>query len=71
MRLCDRFNIGQLPLLDYMVDTMMSRDSDSAIIAREQAAVSEWLASNKTFHLMRDHPLHYSFFVGCGWDQFD
>ena len=61
---------SQLPLLDVMVSTLMSRDSDSAIIPREQDAVAEWLASNKTFHLMRDHPQHCSFFVGCGFFTF-
>ncbi|XP_046632219.1 uncharacterized protein LOC124311892 [Daphnia pulicaria] len=56
-----------LPLLDDMVDTLMSRDSDSVIITREQDAVAEWLASNKTFHIMRDNPHHCSFFLGGCW----
>ena len=55
---------SQLPMLDDMVDTLMSRDSDSVIITREQDAVAEWLASNKTFHIMRDHPYHNLFFLG-------
>jgi hypothetical protein len=58
---------SQLPMLDELVDTLMSRDSDSAIYQREVDAVAEWLASNKTFHLMRDHPQHCLFFVGCRW----
>ncbi len=58
------FDSGQLPLLDDMVDTFMSRDSDSAIISREEDSVREWLASNKTFHIMRDHPYHDVFFLG-------
>ncbi|KAI9562940.1 hypothetical protein GHT06_010396 [Daphnia sinensis] len=56
-----------LPLLDEMVDTLMSRDSDSKIIVREQDAVREWLASNRTFHIMRDHPFHCVPIVGCCW----
>jgi hypothetical protein len=36
----------------------MSRDSDSRIIPREEEAVRDWLASNKTYHIMRDHPAH-------------
>ncbi|XP_046638634.1 uncharacterized protein LOC124316732 [Daphnia pulicaria] len=56
-----------LPLLDDMVDTLMSRDSDSNIIPREKDAVREWLDSNKTFHIMRDHPAHCRFIVGCCW----
>ncbi len=59
-----RLRSSQLPLLDDMVDILMSRDSDSVIITREQDAVREWLASNKTFHLMRDHPKHCGFFLG-------
>ncbi|XP_046459065.1 uncharacterized protein LOC124205651 isoform X1 [Daphnia pulex] len=56
-----------LPLLDDMVDTLMSRDSDSHIIPREQEAVNEWLASDRIFHIMRDHPWHCRFIVGCCW----
>ncbi|XP_046632183.1 uncharacterized protein LOC124311857 [Daphnia pulicaria] len=56
-----------LPLLDDMVDSFMSRDTDSLIIHREVDAVHEWLASNTTFHIMRDHPYHDWFFIGCCW----
>ncbi|KZS08982.1 Uncharacterized protein APZ42_026988 [Daphnia magna] len=50
-----------LPLLDDMVDTFMSRDSDSLIVVpREQDAVREWLASDDIFHTMKDHPNHCS-----------
>jgi hypothetical protein len=50
-----------------MVDTLLSRDSDSPVFPREEDAVREWLATNKTFHIMRDHPGHCRFFVGCGF----
>ncbi|KAK4028321.1 hypothetical protein OUZ56_017601 [Daphnia magna] len=33
-----------LPLLDETVDILMSRDSDTAVIPREEDAVREWLA---------------------------
>ncbi|XP_057368441.2 uncharacterized protein LOC130689516 [Daphnia carinata] len=56
-----------LPLLDEMVDMLMSRDSDTAIITREEDAVREWLASDRNFHLMRDHPHHCVTFLGCCW----
>ncbi|KAI9559234.1 hypothetical protein GHT06_016023 [Daphnia sinensis] len=56
-----------LPLLDDMVDALMSRDSDSYIIAREADAVRAWLASDRVFHIMRDHPSHCRFIVGCCW----
>ncbi len=38
----------------------MSRDADSPITTRESTAVMEWLESDYTFHLMRDHPWHCS-----------
>ncbi|KZS10272.1 uncharacterized protein LOC116936196 [Daphnia magna] len=56
-----------LPLLDEMVDILMSRDSDTAVIPREEDAVREWLASDRAFHIMRDHPHHCVTFVGCCW----
>ncbi|XP_032798069.1 uncharacterized protein LOC116934719 isoform X2 [Daphnia magna] len=56
-----------LPLLDNMVDTLMSRDSDSYIITREADAVQAWLAGDRAFHIMRDHPSHCRFIVGCCW----
>ena len=34
------------------------RDADSRLNIREKAAVDEWLASDKDFHIMRDHPSH-------------
>ena len=45
----------------------MSRDLDSALTKRERAAVNEWLASNKSFHAMRDHPQHVTPMLGGMW----
>jgi hypothetical protein len=45
----------------------MSRDLDSALTQRERAAVDEWLASNKSFHSMRDHPMHGVPMLGGMW----
>lgn len=45
-----------LVMLDPLVDRFLSRDIDSDIITREVAAVQQWLESNYTFHVMRDHP---------------
>jgi hypothetical protein len=39
-------------------DIFISRDTDSRLNLREKAAVDEWLASGKSFHVMRDHPAH-------------
>ena len=54
----------QLPLLDELVDAFMSRDTDSLILPREQYAVEDWLISDKTFHVMRDHPGHCIVMLG-------
>lgn len=44
---------------DPLVDKFMVRDIDSPITDREVAAVNEWLDTNNTFHIMRDHPFHW------------
>jgi hypothetical protein len=46
-----------------MVDAFMSRDSDSRIVSREMEAVREWLAGDRTFHVMRDHPYHCNYAI--------
>jgi hypothetical protein len=52
---------------DPTVDIMLSRDCDSRIGEREAAAVAEWLASEKDFHVMRDHPHHRVPILGGMW----
>ena len=47
-----------LPAVDPTVAIMTSRDLDSPLTKRERAAIDEWIASNLTFHSMRDHPQH-------------
>ncbi|XP_043213867.1 uncharacterized protein LOC122377647 [Amphibalanus amphitrite] len=56
-----------LPLSDPLVDTFVSRDLDSRISNREAAAVHQWLASNRTFHIMRDHWDHLITVPGGLW----
>jgi protein O-GlcNAc transferase len=46
------------PIDDPEVEIMMARDTDTRFTQREKLAVNEWLSSNKTFHIMRDHPHH-------------
>ncbi|RXG53333.1 hypothetical protein Avbf_19024 [Armadillidium vulgare] len=59
---------GLLPLGDDQVDVMLSRDLDSEILKREYDAVSEWLNStNKSLHIMRDHPFHCITMLGGTW----
>ncbi|CAF0898841.1 unnamed protein product [Adineta steineri] len=56
-----------IPAGDPLVDIMMSRDLDSALTQRERSAVNAWLASNKSFHAMRDHPMHGVPMLGGMW----
>ena len=56
-----------LPASDSDVEVMMSRDTDSRLSDREKAAVDEWLASDKGFHIMRDHPAHGTQILGGMW----
>lgn len=49
-----------LPLEDNTVDFFISRDVDSRLSTREKRAVDEWIESGKTFHIMKDHPYHYT-----------
>lgn len=49
--------------MDGMVDVMMSRDADSPLFQREVAAVQEWLASDRTFHVMRDTFHHCKYYI--------
>ena len=43
---------------DNDVSVMISRDCDSRLSRREAGAVSEFMDSDKLFHIMRDHPWH-------------
>jgi hypothetical protein len=56
-----------LPALDPQVDAFLSRDLDSRVSAREAAAVSEFLASGASVHVMRDHPAHTAVIMGGMW----
>jgi len=55
------------PILDPQVDAYLSRDLDSEFTEREIAAVSEWMESDKSFHMMRDHPQHDAKILGGAW----
>ncbi len=54
-------------IADADVSVMISRDTDSRLTHRESAAVSEWLQSDKLFHVMRDHPEHNTEILGGMW----
>lgn len=46
------------PLFESDSNVTIVRDADSRITAREAIAVYEWLASDKSFHVIKDHPQH-------------
>lgn len=48
-------------------DTLIVRDVDSRISMRELSAVDDWIKSNKSFHIMRDHPYHRTPILGGMW----
>lgn len=55
------------PTLDPQVDFYLSRDLDSEFNDREISAVTEWVESDKSFHMMRDHPMHDIGMLGSAW----
>jgi protein O-GlcNAc transferase len=52
---------------DESVEISIFRDTDSRLSLREKNAVDEWLQSDKTFHIMRDHPFHRFPILGGMW----
>ena len=56
-----------LPACNDNVSVMISRDTDSRLSEREKLAVDQWLASDKQFHIMRDHPYHNTVILGGMW----
>lgn len=52
---------------DTNIDVVLFRDTDSRLNYREKYAVDEWLSSNKSFHIMRDHPYHGYHILGGMW----
>jgi hypothetical protein len=48
-------------------EVVMFRDLDSRPTRRERAAVDEWLASDRAFHAMRDHPFHKEAILAGMW----
>ena len=52
---------------DESVDIAIVRDCDSRVWLRERTAVKEWLASDKDFHIIKDHPYHSTPILGGMW----
>lgn len=55
-----------LPISEDGIERIISRDTDSRITKREVDAVNTWILSDKSAHVMRDHPYHGSFPVLAG-----
>ena len=49
------------------VDIYIVRDTDSVMNIKERAAVEDWLASGKAFHVMRDLPSHSELILAGMW----
>ncbi|XP_043215370.1 uncharacterized protein LOC122378413 [Amphibalanus amphitrite] len=61
-------------IADESVERFVMRDLDSILTKRERDAVNEWLESNKTFHVMRDHPWHGAEILAGmwgGWNRYN
>jgi hypothetical protein len=56
-----------LPINDGHTRHFLMRDADSVINVREKAAVDEWLASGKAFHVMRDWWTHTEVMLAGLW----
>ena len=56
-----------LLVLHFQVSHLLPRDLDSRFSLREVAAVTEWLNSNLSFHVMRDHPDQGIPMLGSMW----
>lgn len=52
---------------DPTVTWFLVRDADSVVNPREAAAVAEWLASGRPFHLMRDNAAHTDLMLAGLW----
>lgn len=48
-------------------DIFISRDADSRFSMKELDAVNDWLQSDKSYHIMRDHPLHSDKILAGMW----
>jgi len=56
-----------LALNDPQAHRILFRDADSVISRREAAAVEQWIASGKRFHMMRDYGSHTELMLAGLW----
>ncbi len=55
------------PISDPAYEYVIIRDTDSRFTNREVVAVNDWIDSNRTMHVIRDHPNHQSVVMGGLW----
>jgi protein O-GlcNAc transferase len=55
-----------LVFADPEVDVAIVRDVDSRISARDIMAVEDWLKSDFSFHIMKDHPVGHGYLISGG-----
>lgn len=56
------------PLFESDNNITIVRDSDGRITKREAMAIEEWLESDQTFHIYRDHEAHFQFpIIACAF----
>ena len=55
-----------LPAGDATVERFIARDCDSRLTPRDKATVDAWIASEKKFHVVRDHPSHSNYPMSGG-----
>ena len=63
VKMMDRF----LAADNNQIEVFISRDCDSWLSYREKVCVDEFLSSEKTFHIIRDHCYHSQKIVGGMW----
>jgi len=52
---------------DPSVRRFMCRDTDSRVTSREAVLVRDWIDSNRSFHVIRDHVLHNDLMLAGMW----
>lgn len=52
---------------DPTVERYLCRDADCRLSAEEATLVDQWIASNKRFHIIRDHVLHDDLMLAGMW----
>jgi hypothetical protein len=55
-----------LPISEDDAEYVICRDTDSRISERDECAVREWIESQKSFHIIREHPIGHGWVMNAG-----